>query len=156
MPVSEKLINRIKEEFGLEWSGIHGYPHWIRVRENGLFLAKTTGANIDIVELFAFLHDSKRDNDGVDADHGRRAADFIKKLQDDLIFLKKENLDLLVFACENHSKGIIEADITVQTCWDADRLDIGRVGIKPTPQNLSTSIAKNQAVIKWAIQRSLK
>jgi uncharacterized protein len=156
MPVSEKLISRIKEEFVLDWNGIHGYPHWIRVRENGLFLAKTTGANIKVVELFAFLHDSKRDNDRVDADHGRRAADFIKELQDDLIYLKTEDFDLLVFACEKHSNGIIEADITVQTCWDADRLDLGRVGIIPAPQYLSTSSAKGQEVIKWAVQRSLK
>jgi len=59
MPVSDNLIDRIKKEFVLDWKGIHGYPHWLRVKENGLFLAETTGANIEIVELFAFLHDSK-------------------------------------------------------------------------------------------------
>lgn len=28
-----------------------------------------------------------------------------------------------------HSDGYTEGDITVQVCWDADRLDLGRVGI---------------------------
>jgi len=155
MPVSDNLIDRIKKEFVLDWKGIHGYPHWLRVKENGLFLAETTGANIEIVELFAFLHDSKRSNDGVDADHGRRAAEFIKELKDNLVFLKKEDFDLLLFACERHSDGLTEADITVQTCWDADRLDLGRVCIKPDPKNLCTSIAKTQQVIEWANRRSL-
>jgi uncharacterized protein len=60
MPISDNLISRIKKEFVLDLNGIHGYWHWMKVKENGLFLAKKTGANIDIVELFAFFHDSKR------------------------------------------------------------------------------------------------
>jgi uncharacterized protein len=36
-------------------------------------------------------------------------------------------------------------NITVQTCWDADRLDLGRVGIKPDPKRLFTEEGKKMA-----------
>jgi hypothetical protein len=38
--------------------------------------------------------------------------------------------------------GGVDTDPTVQTCWDADRLDLGRVGIKPHPDFLSPFAAK--------------
>lgn len=154
MYINNDLINRIKNEFVLDWNGIHGYSHWMRVRENGLVLAKKTKANIEIVELFAILHDSKRNNDGADVEHGKRAADFIRSLKGNLIFLKKKDFELLLFACEKHSDGLIKAPVTIQTCWDADRLDLGRVGIKPDPKYLCTTIAKDQKVIEWGYQRS--
>ena len=155
MPIINELINMIKQEFILDWNGIHGYSHWMRVRKNGLFLAKKNKANIEIVELFAFLHDLKRNNNGLDPDHGRRAAEFIKSLKGTFIFLKEEDFDELLFACEKHSAGLIKASVTVQTCWDADRLDLGRVGRKPDSQYLCTSIAKEQEVIEWCYKRSL-
>jgi hypothetical protein len=55
-----------------------------------------------------------------------------------------------------HAKGLIEADVTVQTCWDADRLDLGRVGIVPDPARLCTAAAKESAMRDWAFARSLR
>jgi uncharacterized protein len=103
--------------------------------------------DIEIVELFAIFHDSKRNNDGADVDHGRRAAEFIRSLKGNLIFLDEKDFDLLLFACEKHPDGLIAAPVTIQTCWDADRLDIGRVGIKPDPRYLCTTIAKLQGQV---------
>ena len=51
--------------------------------------------------------------------------------------------------------GFIEADITVQTCWDSDRLDLGRVGIKPMADKLCTKVAKKNEVIEAAHRRSI-
>jgi uncharacterized protein len=51
-------------------------------------------------------------------------------------------MSLLIDACTRHSDGHLEADVTVQTCWDADRLDLPRVGIRPLPQFLCTEAAK--------------
>ena len=34
---------------------------------------------------------------------------------------------------------------TIGTCWDADRLDLGRVGIVPQPKFMSTAFAKEVA-----------
>jgi len=152
--IPKDLIEVIWKEFVLPWGGIHGASHWARVRDNGFRIAKLTGAKPDIVELFAFLHDSKRLDDGADPGHGRRAAEFANTLRGSLIALSDEDFELLVFACEYHSYGLIEADITVQTCWDADRLDLGRIGVKPEARYLCTSVAREPAMIEWAFLRS--
>ena len=57
---TRRLIPFLRARFRLDWQGIHGSPHWARVRENGLRLAARTGADERVVELFAFLHDSCR------------------------------------------------------------------------------------------------
>lgn len=152
--VSRELIELVRQEFALPWHGIHGISHWVRVRENGLRLAKVTDANTDVVEFFAFLHDSKRLDDGWDLDHGRRAAKFIRTLEGSLVKLANQDFNRLVYACERHSDGLIEADITVQTCWDADRLDLGRIGIKPDSRYLCTHAAREQPMIEWAFLKS--
>ena len=80
--ITPSLIEAIRTRYALEWHGIHGVSHWARVRNNGLKLADLTGANRQVVELFAFLHDSCRLNDGYDREHGRRAARFAESLLD--------------------------------------------------------------------------
>lgn len=154
MAISEALIERVRSEFALSWDGIHGVAHWARVRDNGLRLARLTGANPEVVELFAFLHDAKRLNNGLDPDHGKRAAEFTRSLRGTLITLSDEDFELLVYACEYHSDGLTTGDITIQTCWDADRLDLGRIGIKPNPRYLCTSAAQDPETIRWAYRRS--
>jgi len=73
---SAALIQIIREQFALDWYGIHGASPWARVRENGFRIAEVTGADPKIVELFAFLHDSKRINYRTDWQHGARASLF--------------------------------------------------------------------------------
>ena len=152
--VSKDLMKVIEQGYALHLDGIHGTAHWARVRDNGLRLAEQTGANPHIVELFAYLHDSKRRNDGYDPQHGSRAARFAASLQGSLLPLSDSDLELLRFACEFHTDGLTEADVTVQTCWDADRLDLGRIGIRPDPHRLCTSAARQPATIEWALARS--
>jgi len=154
--ISQDLMSEIRRVFALNLDGIHGEAHWVRVCDNGLRLAGQTGADLEIVELFAFLHDSKRFDNGFDRDHGRRAAGFVKTLQGSLLSLSEEKLELLVYACAYHCDGLTEADVTVQTCWDADRLDLGRIGIRPDPRYLCTAAAKEPAMIEWAFRRSQK
>ncbi len=66
--ITQVLIKLLEQDFILSWHGIHGVKHWGRVRANGIRLARTTGANTRVVELFAVLHDSRRMNDGYDPD----------------------------------------------------------------------------------------
>ena len=33
----------------------------------------------------------------------------------------------LTEACRDHSMGRLSRDLTIQVCWDADRLDLGRL-----------------------------
>src|SRR5258708_6215246 len=111
--ISKELITVLRQEFKLDWNGIHGAPHWARVRENGLLIGKETGANLKVVELFAFLHDCKRRDDGPDPDHGKRAGEFAESLRS-LILLSDSEFELLKRACLFHSNGVIDADITIQ------------------------------------------
>lgn len=155
--ISQDLIATLRDHFRLEWTGIHGAPHWARVRENGLRLAAITGAQTRVVEAFAFVHDSCRLDDYADPDHGMRAAEFSRKLvHRKKLLLTPDELELLVRACEGHSTGRTVEDITVCTCWDADRLDLGRVGIVPRAEYLCTEPARHPALIQWAYERSLR
>jgi uncharacterized protein len=153
--ISEDLILQIQSQYRLRWNGIHGVSHFLRVRDNGLRLAEATGAKPDVVELFAFLHDSRRQNDHCDPGHGKRAADFVRSLQGSVFELPPGDLELLAYACEFHTHGLIDADVTVQTCWDSDRLDLGRAGIRPRASKLCTAAARVPETIRWAYERSV-
>lgn len=154
--LTRALIRHLRAQFALDWKGIHGAPHWARVRYNGLYLARRTGARADVVELFAFLHDARRLDDHADPFHGKRAADFAESLRDRFFELDDTGFELLRSACIDHSGGRMSADITVMTCWDADRLDLGRVGIKPVPARLCTAAERDEAMIEWAWRRSIR
>ncbi|MBI5252302.1 MAG: hypothetical protein HY912_22640 [Desulfomonile tiedjei] len=123
------------------------------MRENGLKVASSTGAVTKIVELFAFFHDSKRVNESRDPGHGARAAAFVKELNGSFLFLDPYELDLLTYACRHHTDGKTEGDITVQTCWDADRLDLWRASIWPREEYLCTEAARAPEMIRWACSR---
>lgn len=148
------LIKEILDQYSLPLFGTHGITHWARVLENGLRISNETGANEKVVILFAMLHDSRRLNESIDPGHGRRGAELAKSLRGSLFEVSDLEFDLLYEACVSHTDGKTEGDITVQTCWDADRLDLGRVGIWPKQRQLCTEFAKNPEIIAWANQRS--
>ena len=131
--------------------------HWARVLENGLKLAETTGANVAVVQLFAIFHDSRRENDGSDPDHGRRGAAPRRRVARAGLRAAPTPSSS---SCTVHVNGIptgrTDPDVTVRTCWDSDRLDLGRVGIVPSPKYLCTPSAKSPKIIDWAYTRSIK
>lgn len=154
MVLTDSFVRLLKNTYRLEWNGLHGAPHWSRVRDNGLRLAEETGANARIVEYFAFLHDVCRRDDGRDPEHGLRAARFARAIRADHIALDNFEFELLVAALERHTGGRNPGEVTVATCWDADRLDIGRVGSVPNPEYLCTDAARRPDVIDHAWRRS--
>ena len=142
----ERLYARIVEDTHIWSSPIHGTEHWMRVRDNALYLAKHNNGDPKVVEYFAILHDSQRWNEDVDPQHGPRAADYAGT-QRSLIDLSDEQFATLQRACAGHTHAKPETtrnpDPTLACCWDADRLDIGRVGIKPSARYLFTEHAKS-------------
>jgi len=150
--IYERLLSKICSKYRLNLRGVHGLSHWARVREFGLVLAEKTGADPVVVELFAVFHDSQRYNDWRDPDHGPRGADLARELHGEFFEVESAQLDLLCRACEGHTHGTwkVEEHVTVFTCWDADRLDLLRVGNRPDPRYLCTPAARDQEVIKWA------
>ena len=143
-PAGPKLLEIIRDQFALDWDGIHGKAHWDRVRDNGLRLAKKTGADPRVVELFEAAIKRVAASCGCEAIADECIAD-----------LPAESLELLVQACQGHSDGLMIGDATVVTCWDADRLDLGRVGVRPQPERLCTQAARDPETIEWAYRRSL-
>lgn len=142
MTISEKLLHRLKNQFLLGDEGFHGWSHWLRVLENGRKLTPLTGANLKVVELFAVFHDCQRENEGFDPGHGQRGADFAAEMRGQWFEVSDTEMGLLYEACALHTNGLTQADVTIQTCWDADRLDLGRVGIAPDINRLCTTAAK--------------
>jgi uncharacterized protein len=153
--ISSELIAFLRKMFRLELDGIHGAAHWSRVRDNGVRLATETGASVQVVEYFSFLHDSCRRNDGRDPEHGPRAAHLAKAIRARYIALDNAEFELLLQALEGHTHGTKSAEITVATCWDADRLDLGRVDIVPDPRYLLTDVGRQPDFIDWAWRRSV-
>lgn len=144
-------MKEIRSQFRLDWHGIHGAPHWARVRFHGISLARAEKVDTRIPALFALLHDSQRRNDGHDPDHGPLAAEYAVWLRKrGLIELDNQAFSLLLQACRGHSDGLMDADRRVQVCWDADRLDLGRVGIFPDARRLCTPSARCPARIERA------
>lgn len=125
-------------------SHVHGELHWRTVGANGLWLAESVPAvDTQVVFLFALLHDTMRENDYTDPDHGRRAAAFAGELHaEELLGITSAQLELLQHACAEHADGTVSADATVGACWDADRLDLPRVGVTPRPDLFSTDLAR--------------
>lgn len=125
-------------------SEIHGERHWRTVGANGLWLAEPlAGADTHVIVLFALLHDSMRENDHVDPEHGPRAAAFAGELHaEGLLGVTAAQLELLQHACFEHTNGKVSSDPTVGACWDADRIDLPRVGITPDPARFSTDLAR--------------
>jgi uncharacterized protein len=133
-------------------ASIHGPLHWQRVEAFGLEIAEASGADITVVRLFALLHDACRRNDGDDPDHGPCAADMLARIVPTVFALDRQRLDLLEYAMRHHTSGRTTADSTIGTCWDADRLDIGRVGIAPSADYMSTAAGRQMAGL--ALSRS--
>jgi len=131
------LIAEVRSQFGIDLHGVHGAAHWARVKHHGLTIGKLRKADLLVIELFAFLHDSQRMNEDTDAGHGARAVHYIRSINGQYFDLDAGQLDALCEAVADHSDGKLHNDPTIQTCWDADRLDLGRVGIKPAQRYLS-------------------
>jgi len=119
----------------------HGLAHWQRVERNGLLLADMDGGdvNLKVVRYFAYLHDSRRKNDGYDPQHGTRASELIGKLSHTLLAsLTPQEIALLRTACVYHTALTHFGQPTIDTCFDADRLDLPRVGIQPRADKMAS------------------
>ncbi len=140
----EDLLRAILEEYPLPKEGLHGPRHWLRVSRVGLELAKATpGADPEVEYLFALFHDACRENEHTDPDHGFRGAALAGSMRGThLLHLNDAQFELLRYACTHHTDGETTTDPTIGCCWDADRLDLGRVGIEPEAEYLSTAAGR--------------
>jgi uncharacterized protein len=139
-PVFQAAMDR----FGLGEISQHGPGHWLKVYRNATLVAEQTpGADLAVCELFALLHDCERRSEGTDPQHGPRAAAFAGELHvEGTLTISRQQLALLQKAVSLHAFGQVSDDPTIGVCWDADRLDLPRVGIGIDSRYLSTSAMK--------------
>lgn len=150
----QPLLVQIASQYKLNPHGAHGLSHWGRVLENGLRLSAIEGGDITVIRLFAIFHDACRINQTRDPGHGERGSYLAGELLEGHPGVSPEQLHLLQTACKDHTDGKTKANLTVQICWDSDRLDLARVLIMPSPKYLCTNAAKNNKILSWANQRA--
>lgn len=151
IPDFERLLAEVTAQADAQLATVHGEKHWRAVAAAGLrLLGDTPNADPVVVFLFGLLHDSRRINDYDDPEHGIRAAQYAQSLQSHFFQLSPEQLALLDFACYHHAFGDLNSNPTIGICWDSDRLNLWRVGLKPSERLLSTKAAKKQQTILWA------
>jgi uncharacterized protein len=155
--IIKPILDLVIPQFRLPlYHGLHGITHWSRVWINARYLCESLGADPLVPCLFSYLHDSQRDAEDQDYLHGPRAADYtIELFTSSKLNLTGVELHNLLTALRGHSGGRTSGSLAVQICWDADRLDLGRVGIRPDPAYLCTDVAKQPDVIERAWRRSI-
>jgi len=132
------LFQSAISQMGVEPFGLHGVIHWNGVYQNCLMLdPEPTMIEDWFYWCFSMLHDCCRYSEYGDARHPEKAA---KLVEPDTDFNKQLN-----YTIRYHSAGVISEDLHTGTCWDADRLELPRVGITPDPKLMSTEAGKEAA-----------
>ena len=152
--VTQPYVDFLAHQYKLSHNGHHGIEHWLRVLINGRLIAKKTGADVEVIEHFALLHDVMRENEQLDPPYGQRASEFAAHLWGDWVHHSERQMQLLREACRSHCVGRLSSDATIQACWDADRLDLARVGVRPNPTYLGHKVSRDPEFIKRAVKRS--
>lgn len=129
----------------------HGRTHWRAVAATAVWLSeRTVGADPKVARCFGLLHDCARSGDGDDPEHGPRAAQLVPRLPDALLPLSATQRSLLRSACAAHSLGTASQDPTIACCFDADRLQLVRLGRTVDPRYLSTLRARDADAAAFA------
>lgn len=154
-------------------SALHGPAHWAHVHRFGAALADRLDLPPEgrvCVELFAWLHDLARKDDEAGAQHAVDGAAQIEAILPVIADpLTPAQIETIRVAVRHHSDGMVsgragEAGVfahidwprdlvvaTVGCCWDADRLDLPRVGMTPSDRFMSTRVWKEIAPLSARI-----
>lgn len=151
LPLLHEVIAQHKLD--IEKSG-HGLHHWLRVIDIGMRLADADPrVDRDVIVAFGLLHDSARTHDNYCEEHGPNSLNVIRAL-DSCIPLDDNQKLMLSFACVNHTSADCNHfplfEPTLHACFDADRLDLWRVGIVPDSKYLFTDAGKDPELQAWA------
>ena len=143
----ETLIDAVERRSTNMGSYVHGPRHWRCVSLVGVRLARRTpGADALVAFLFGLFHDAMRENDDMDFGHGVRGASLASDLSlEGLLPLDDAHWESLIHACRTHTEAGITTRALVGVCYDADRLNLWRVGTRPSPLYLSTEAGREMA-----------
>ena len=160
MMINRELIKKLESYCRLKDSKLHGAGHWVRVHRFGKLLSDKCNLRPeleDCVETFSLTHDLARNLDGFEEDHGGNSALLFNKIRNELFpDLSNNQVEVIKIAIHYHSDGMTSEEAyykglfdhidlfgddlinTIGCCWDADRLDLLRLGRHPRPELMST------------------
>ena len=148
--VTQPYVDFLARQYQLNHNRCHDIEYWFRVIINGRLIA----ADIEVIEHFALLHDMVRKDEKWGSLHGNRSVQFALSLSGSWIKLNRFQMQQLTEACRDHSMGHLSKDLTIQACWDADRLDVGKLDNMPNHTYPATNIASDPKFVKTAIERA--
>ena len=141
-------------------STIHGPAHWARVVQFGTRLARIIPLSREetfCVQLFGWTHDLARLDDGMDPQHGPAGARYLAEVIETTgLEVPEGGAEVVARAIRHHSDGVTAGEaarlgwleglpwereralLTIGACWDADRLDLLRLGMEPLAHKMST------------------
>ena len=120
---------------------MHGPEHWERVRVFAHLLSPKDGIDFMVTDAFAYLHDVERHDNLEDPQHGPRAAALVRRIRRTYLrYLNDSQVALLCKACEQHTAAQSTGEYIIDLCFDADRMDLPRVGIIPDPERMATHL----------------
>ncbi len=151
------LVSKLRP-LALMESRLHGVAHWARVHRYGQQLARRMGLHPQLrecVAVFAWTHDLARFDDSGGREHALAGARYLDKVVPAAFpHLSPSQIKLIRAAIYYHSHGCAADEARHQgwfgevrgeeiikaigCCWDADRLDLLRLGIEPDPNRMST------------------
>lgn len=153
--IPKNILKEILNEYQLDLlNGMNGLNHWSRIIENAFLLSEYNKANKKVLVAFAFFHKIKRNNEEQDTNEGYKGAQLLRYYENEL-GLNEEEFDQAYFACVNFNEFKTHDNLTIATCWDAERLDLMRTGLYPREDDLQSTYAKNAGTITWAVRRAL-
>lgn len=157
--MTDNLIDRLRMHTFID-SDIHGERHWSHVNHLGMKLAalmKLNPVQKRCVEVFAWTHDLARRDDGSGNEHAINGAEYFSN---ELVTLFPDidelQIEIITSAIKYHSDGVCSEEAfhmgcfehidihsediikVIGCCWDADRLDLIRLGIAPTGKYMSS------------------
>lgn len=131
----------------------HGPRHWRDVARIAKILYMADGdasgpmdVDLEVMFLFAAFHDTQRNNEYSDPEHGERAFDSLVEASEAKIAglntLTQWQSEMLIKAIAGHDQGGCTHVATIGYCWDADRLTLSRVGHTPNVRFMSSNYAR--------------
>lgn len=122
-------------------SNIHGIKHLRKVAYLAGRFATCLNTNIEAAVIGGYLHDCARIDDGVGNHHAHKSAVLAEKILNE-IYPNYVESKTIYNAIYSHADGLISDDKIIGCVWDADRLNLIRLGIIPQLDLLSTPVAR--------------
>src|SRR5947208_1850236 len=107
------LWREVVDQFPLGLDSIHGPGHWKRVEQNGIDVGRECGADLTVVRLFAVFHDSRRQSEFTDHEHGLRGGELAQLYRATHFQLADAPFAVLYYACAWHERGRTSDDPTI-------------------------------------------